>query len=640
MAALPNVLMTQSTPRPASPAAAGLGLTADGASGGEGQSFAQGQNFSQGQSFAETVSNQLNAQIPLDSPPTLPLPNHRVPDTHTIQLDTVQTLSFTDIDVADTSATPSTDLTNTGHEPALTLAADDIISETERSVDLTGTIDAPVIADAQTLSTALPVTSVPNAPTSITSTLEDGDASLRSPLSARQDALTASQQLSASQSDIQTTHSQAAELKEQTVQVDTRDLRLTPGLQATAAATDTPASALRASAPLEAVAPNPSLGTLSGTPDTAALKTTPASQPVTTAIPITGELPAPTITANAQSERPVFVPETGGSVPQITAPSQAAAPLEISASTNIPATPNNVSGATDLTPDAQPSLQTSSEVTTPQTPTQTTNAPEILPAKTDGAAASTVPVATPATAAQADAPNPRTDAKDRPLLAERAAETAEYRSMAKNPVSQPDMAKISDAPSNSTTLFASNDSATPLKSVPVFATTSTLTPISGMSDRLAATILQTTNAQPAVTIDKIPQAVVAIALSAKSATLQIDPPELGRIQLDYQFDNQGRTVITLTPESDAARAALLDRMATITAALEQGSNSPVDVKLGDARDFGSEFGQASQEGDGSGPETGSNDGPDGSSGAQTQNNDLQRFTRATAGEPDRLHILV
>ncbi|GHA89388.1 hypothetical protein GCM10009069_10580 [Algimonas arctica] len=230
------------------------------------------------------------------------------------------------------------------------------------------------------------------------------------------------------------------------------------------------------------------------------------------------------------------------------------------------------------------------------------------------------------------------DASDRPRLSERAAETAEYRALAKPTVGASDLAKLADAPTQSTPLFANSDMPAPLKSVPVIATAPTLTPLSGMSDRLAATILQTTNAQPTVTMDKIPQAVVAIALSAKSATLQIDPPELGRIQLDYQFDSQGRTVVTLTPESDAARAALMDRMAIITAALEQGTNSPVDVKLGDARDFGSEFGQASQEGDNTGSDP--QDSSNGSASTTTQTDDLQRFVRAPMGEAERLHILV
>ena len=134
-------------------------------------------------------------------------------------------------------------------------------------------------------------------------------------------------------------------------------------------------------------------------------------------------------------------------------------------------------------------------------------------------------------------------------------------------------------------------------------------PLAGLSERLAASLMQTAQMNPTVTLDKMPQAVVAVALSQRSATIQIDPPELGRIQLEYQFDSQGRTTVTLTPESDAARTALVERMSTITAALEQGSASGVDVKLGNAQDFGSAFSQASDgeaggnSGSASGPET-------------------------------------
>lgn len=280
---------------------------------------------------------------------------------------------------------------------------------------------------------------------------------------------------------------------------------------------------------------------------------------------------------------------------------------------------------------------------------QQPNAPQAQPTVTPLAAVQTLPTPTETGASQIEgailpkvtpaAPDTvDIDAKDAPRLSERAAETAEYRALVKPSASTADLAKIADAPAQPTTVLTGSDAPTPLKSVPVIAPLPTLAPIAGMSDRLAATILQNANAQPTVTMDKLPQAVVAIALSAKSATLQIDPPELGRIQLDYQFDNQGRTVVTLTPESEAARAALLDRMASITAALEQGSNNPVDVKLGDARDFGSEFGQASQDSESS--NSAQKDGANGPTSDTTQTDDLQRFMRAPLGEAERLHILV
>lgn len=255
------------------------------------------------------------------------------------------------------------------------------------------------------------------------------------------------------------------------------------------------------------------------------------------------------------------------------------------------------------------------------------------------------PPPTPTTAqAAADTDSPaskvevKADTTDRPTLSTRAADTADYRALAQSSSHPTESVKMADGPMQSTPLLGNSDTPVLPKSLPVMTALPTLTPLSGMSDRLAATIMQTTQAQPTVTLDKLPQTVVAIALTAKTATLQIDPPELGRIQLDYQFDSQGRTVVTLTPESDAARAALMDRMASIIAALEQGSDKPVDVQLGDARDFGSEFDQTPQDDRGSGSNT--KDGVKTVASDNAPSHDQQRFMRAQLGEAERLHILV
>lgn len=170
--------------------------------------------------------------------------------------------------------------------------------------------------------------------------------------------------------------------------------------------------------------------------------------------------------------------------------------------------------------------------------------------------------------------------------------------------------------------------------------TPTLSPITGAGAPLLQTAFQAMTGQPAiVTLDKIPQAVVAVSLTAKGATLQIDPPEMGRIQLDYQFDVQGRTVVTLTPESEAARAALIDRMATITAALEQGGRGAVDVQIADARDFGSTFGQSSEGSSSNGSETEQAQGGSEHIDASQTQQPLQ-FARAPDGSTERLHIRV
>ncbi|MEM7728178.1 MAG: hypothetical protein AAF311_02770 [Pseudomonadota bacterium] len=193
-----------------------------------------------------------------------------------------------------------------------------------------------------------------------------------------------------------------------------------------------------------------------------------------------------------------------------------------------------------------------------------------------------------------------------------------------------------DAAKAATALSRSSAEASVLASA---APTPASTPISGMSERLAASILQTVPGQGAVTLDKLPQAVVAVALTSRSATLQIDPPELGRIRLDYQFDSSGRTVVTLTPESDAARTALSERMPTITAALEQGSGSSVDVRLGSASDFGAAFGQASgEDGEGAGTDGGEGDAgqPDAAGAVATAPQTLFTADDGTT----RLHMLI
>lgn len=322
-------------------------------------------------------------------------------------------------------------------------------------------------------------------------------------------------------------------------------------------------------------------------------------------------------------------------------PSFAVAGDPITAATLQPNVPESLTNFTPLrAPQALPVLTetVAAPLTNAVPPTPSTIVADVNPAQTEGAPVPTATLFASDTTAHAETPTSDPDTTDRPRLSDRAAETAEYRTLAKPSAGPSDVMKIADTPAHSTTLVASSDAPTPLKSVPIIAALPTLTPLPGMSDRLAATILQTTNTSPTVTMDKLPQAVVAIALSAKSATLQIDPPELGRIQLDYQFDSQGRTVVTLTPESDAARAALMDRMASITAALEQGANTSIEVKLADARDFGSEFGQASQ--DGEDVDSRQDDGASGAASDTTQTDDLQRFIRAPLGEAERLHILV
>lgn len=230
-------------------------------------------------------------------------------------------------------------------------------------------------------------------------------------------------------------------------------------------------------------------------------------------------------------------------------------------------------------------------------------------------------------------------------IAEQAVDASDRAALVKTPIVGSDPFRTADLAALPTATTMAGDSTTPLKSLPAIPITPAVTPLAGMSDRLAATILHSTQMNVPVTLDKIPQAVVTVALSARSATLQIDPPELGRIQLDYQFDVQGRTVVTLTPETDAARAALAERMSSITASLQAQAGGEIDVKLGSSQDFGAERGDAANSDMGEGGQQSADTSGGVTEGHQSTNDralvELQRFAQAAAnGDSTRLHILV
>ncbi len=230
-------------------------------------------------------------------------------------------------------------------------------------------------------------------------------------------------------------------------------------------------------------------------------------------------------------------------------------------------------------------------------------------------------------------------------IAEQAVDASDRAALVKTPIVGSDPFRTADLAALPTATTMASESTTPLKSLPAIPVTPAVTPLAGMSDRLAATILHSTQMNVPVTLDKIPQAVVTVALTARSATLQIDPPELGRIQLDYQFDVQGRTVVTLTPETDAARAALAERMSAITASLQAQTGGEIDVKLGSSQDFGAERGDAANSDMGESGQQSADTSGGATDGHQSTNDralvELQRFAQAAAnGDSTRLHILV
>lgn len=77
----------------------------------------------------------------------------------------------------------------------------------------------------------------------------------------------------------------------------------------------------------------------------------------------------------------------------------------------------------------------------------------------------------------------------------------------------------------------------------------------------------------------LPQTLVSATLSGQKAMIQIDPPEMGRIQIDYAFEANQRTRILLIPETEAARLALSDRMAALISLFDAHHGGTVDVEV-------------------------------------------------------------
>lgn len=86
-------------------------------------------------------------------------------------------------------------------------------------------------------------------------------------------------------------------------------------------------------------------------------------------------------------------------------------------------------------------------------------------------------------------------------------------------------------------------------------------------------------------LPELPQTIVATALTAQRAMIQIDPPELGRIQIDTAFESGQRTRILLIPETEAARIAMTDRLPTLVSLFESHHSSPVNVEIGRSDQF-------------------------------------------------------
>lgn len=164
-----------------------------------------------------------------------------------------------------------------------------------------------------------------------------------------------------------------------------------------------------------------------------------------------------------------------------------------------------------------------------------------------------------------------------------------------HPATSTSLASLLTPPADPAAL-SSNAGTTALPATPVQTSIQTpapvmTTPLSPMVNTpIAPFILPTV---PVATLTQLPQTIVATTLSKQRAMIQIDPPELGRIQIDYAFESGQRTRVMLVPETEAARVAMTDRLPSLVALFETHHNGAVDVEIQSSDRFDSEFKQDS-----------------------------------------------
>lgn len=61
--------------------------------------------------------------------------------------------------------------------------------------------------------------------------------------------------------------------------------------------------------------------------------------------------------------------------------------------------------------------------------------------------------------------------------------------------------------------------------------------------------------------------------------IRIDPPELGRIQLDFDHSGSGKTIVTLSAETDSVKLMLLERRAFMIGLFEGYGLEDVEIKI-------------------------------------------------------------
>jgi len=100
--------------------------------------------------------------------------------------------------------------------------------------------------------------------------------------------------------------------------------------------------------------------------------------------------------------------------------------------------------------------------------------------------------------------------------------------------------------------------------------------------------------QITVPMREVVQNVVQATLKQERTLIRIDPPELGRIQLDFDHSGSGKTIVTLSAETDSVKLMLMERRAFMVSLFEGYGLDDVEIQMGnkfdsDARSSNSQF---------------------------------------------------
>ena len=97
----------------------------------------------------------------------------------------------------------------------------------------------------------------------------------------------------------------------------------------------------------------------------------------------------------------------------------------------------------------------------------------------------------------------------------------------------------------------------------------------------SSTLIQAPQALQVLTVPMrdVAQNVVQATLNQERTMIRIDPPELGRIQLDFDHSGSGKTIVTLSAEIDSVKLMLIERRAFMIGLFEGHGFDDVEIRI-------------------------------------------------------------